>query len=126
MSDVWALRALRWAYVAFIAAASGVAIAQGLRGVGEAAHSGHVVLALAIPELIAALLFLVEPLEVLSAAALVLIYLAAAALSLAGGDLLAPLRFLYFAATAIAVIVLHRARRPAGRAAQPATITPAA
>ena len=29
--DVWALRGLRWAYVAFIAAASGLAIAQAPR-----------------------------------------------------------------------------------------------
>jgi hypothetical protein len=108
MNEVWMLRTLRWAYVAFIAAASGVAVYAGALGTGQAKHGPYIVLALAIPELLAALAFLVEPLEVAACAVLLFIYAAATALSLASGDFLAPLRFLYFAATAIFIVQGHR------------------
>jgi hypothetical protein len=113
--NLWALRSLRWAYVAFIAAASAAAIQSGLRGAGEGSHSGHFVLALAIPELVAALAFLVEPLEVVACGVLLVVYVVAGAVSLASGDYLAPLRFLYFAATAVLIVSAQR-HRPAARA----------
>ena len=108
MNSVWALRTFRWTYVAFIAAASGVAVHAGLLGMGEARHGAHTVLALAIPEVVAALAFLIEPIELAACAVLLLIYAAATVLSLAASDFLAPLRFLYFAATAVFIVHQHR------------------
>lgn len=103
------LRSLRWAYVAFISAASGVAIAKGLHGTGEAKHAAFVVLALAIPELLAALSLLVERIEVAACGVLLLVYAAASVLSLVSGDFLAPLRFVYFAVTAVYIVYQNRA-----------------
>jgi len=104
MNAVWMLRVLRWAYVAFISAASGIAVDAGAHGRGEGKHGASVVLALAIPELIAALAFLVEPLEVAACVVLLVVFAAAGILSLMSGDVLAPLRFLYFAATAFYIV----------------------
>ena len=110
MNEVWFLRLLRWAYVAFIAAASGVAVQAGLRGSGEASHSAHTVLALAVPEFLAAFVFLVEQFEIAACAVLLLVFAAATALSLASGDFIAPLRLFYFAVTAIYIVHAHRAQ----------------
>ena len=107
MSEVWFLRLLRWAYVAFIAAASGVGIQAGLQGSGEGSHSAHTVLALAVPELLAAFAFLVERIEFGACGVLLLVYAAATVLSLASGDFVAPLRFFYFAITAIYIVHAH-------------------
>jgi hypothetical protein len=57
---------------------------------------------------VAALAFLAEPVEVAACALLVAIYAAAATVSAASGDLLAPLRLLYFAATAVFIVIAHR------------------
>lgn len=108
MSGVWALRGLRWAYVAFIAAASAMAVRAGMQGNGEGSHDAYVVLVLAIPELIAALAFLVGPVEVAACAVLVLVYAAATALSLASGDWLALLRFFFYGTTAIYIVLANR------------------
>ncbi len=107
MNAVWRLRSLRWAYVAFIAAASGVAVSAGAHGTGEARHGANIVLALAIPELLAALAFLIEPIEIAACSVLLLVYAAAIALSLESGDFLAPLRFGYFAVTAVYIVHEH-------------------
>ena len=105
MNAVWMLRVLRWAYVAFISAASGMAVVHGR---GEGKHGASVVLALAIPELIAALAFLVEPIEVAACVVLLVVFAAAGILSLESGDFLAPLRFCYFAATAFYIVQARR------------------
>jgi hypothetical protein len=107
---VWRLRILRWAYVGFIAAASGVAVYAAAHGTGDARHGTKIVLALAIPELLAALMFLVEPLEIAACGMLLLVYAAASVLSLETGDILAPWRFVYFAATAAYIVHEHRAQ----------------
>ena len=112
MNPAWLLRSLRWSYVTFIAGASGVAANAAAHGTGEAKHGASIVLALAIPELIAALALLVERIEVAACSVLLLVYAAAAVLSFESGDHLAPLRFLFFAVTAL-FIVLARRNHPA-------------
>lgn len=111
------LRILRGAYVAFIAAASGVAVDAAAHGSGETGHGAHVMLA--IPELLAALAFLVEPVEIAACGVLLLVYAAASVLSLQAGDLLALLRFVYFAVTAVYIVHEHRSIQ--ARLQQPAT-----
>jgi hypothetical protein len=111
LNAVWRLRILRWAYVVFISAASGAAIAKGLHGSGEARHDATVVLAVAIPELLAALALLVEQIEIVACGVLLLVYAAASILSLEAGDVLAPFRFVYFAATAAYIVHEHRSMR---------------
>jgi hypothetical protein len=115
MSDLWLLRALRWSYVAFITAASVAALRSVVQGGGESHHGAHV-LALAGVEALAAAAFLIEPIELIACSVLLLVYLAATALSVAAGDLLAPLRFCYFAATAIFIVLAHRKTRTEQRA----------
>ncbi|HLY56986.1 MAG TPA: hypothetical protein VKS60_15585 [Stellaceae bacterium] len=115
MSSAWPLRTLRWTYVAFIAGASAMAIRSAHAGTGEGHHSARFVLFLAVPELIAALSLLVRPVERIACAVLVAIYVVAGAVSAASGDIVAPLRFLYYAATAIFIVTAGR-ERPAGAA----------
>jgi hypothetical protein len=107
MSPKWTLRALRYAYVAFIAAASAMALQAALAADAADPHSKHA-LVLAGPELLAALAFLFEPVERIACAVLLLVFLAATAVSLLTGDLLGPLRFIYFAATAIFIVLANR------------------
>jgi hypothetical protein len=101
MSPVWALRAFRWVYALFIVYASSIALLAG--GKGEGTHGAHLVLVLAISEILAALAFLIEPLELAACAVLVLVYAAATVLSLDAG-LIAPLRFAYYAVTALFIV----------------------
>lgn len=108
MKPIWALRSLRWSYVAFIAAASSVAVAAGAHGTGEGRHHASLVLALAIPECIAALAFLLERFEVAACAVLVAIYMIATGLSLEAGDFLAVLRFVFFGVSAVYIVQAHR------------------
>ena len=108
VTEVWMLRTLRFVYVAFIAAASGVAIRASLHGAGEAGHGTRVVLILALVELIAALAFLVDRIEVAACTLLILTYATAAISSVESADFLAPLRFAYFAATAIYLVKARR------------------
>ncbi len=110
MTPAWPLRLLRWAYVAFIAAASGVALAHGLQGSGESRHSAVFVVVLAGAELAGALAFLIEPVEIAAAALLVAVYVVAAFVSATSADYLALPRFTYFAATAVAIVVVRRRR----------------
>ena len=108
MSPAWPLRILRWSYVAFIAGASAVAANASVHGRGEANHRASVVLTLAIAELIAAFAFLVERIEVATCMVLLLVYAVATVLSLESQDLLAPLRFFFFAVTAFYIVHAHR------------------
>jgi len=110
---VWALRVLRWAYVAFIAAASLDAVRSSLTAAGKGGRSSHLVLFLAVPERLAARAFLFEPFEIAAGAVLLMVYLAAGVVSAASGDVLAVLRFVYYAATAVLIVVASRAQRQA-------------
>ena len=110
MSTAWPLRTLRWTYVAFIAAASAMAIRSAHAGAGEGHHPAGFVLFLAVPELIAAVALLVRPVERFACAVLVAVYVAAGVVSATSGDIVAPLRFLYYAATAIVIVAAGRDR----------------
>jgi len=105
MSDAWKLRVLRWTYVAFIVQASADTALAGLHGSHEGAHAPQL-LALAVPEIAAALAFLIEPIERYAAGILVAVYAAAAVLSVVSGDW--PLRFFYYAATALFIVTASR------------------
>lgn len=103
MSDVWALRLFRAIYCAFIVFSSVTTI---MKASGES----HAVYALAVPEILAALAFLIVPFEIAACAVLLIVYAAAAALSIASGDLF-PLRLLYYAATAVFIVSANRRQR---------------
>jgi hypothetical protein len=98
MSEVRALRALRWCYIAFIAYAS----AQTYFG---AHHDLHAVV-LSSVEFSAALAFLIEPFEVIACVVLLLVFGVAAVITLAETEV--PVRFFYFAATAAYIVFAHR------------------
>jgi len=92
----WSLALLRWSYVAFIVFASAKTII--------AAHAGHgphgwPVAVLALIEIAAALALLVARLERAACVVLLAVYGVAAALTIAEGEV--PLRFVYYAATAL-------------------------
>lgn len=108
MNPVWTLRALRWSYAAFISAASGIAIARSLHETGNSGHEGSFVFALAITELLAAVAFFAERIEIAACAVLLAVFVTATILSLQAGDFLAVLRFVYFAMTA--VYIVHQRR----------------
>ena len=103
MKTTWPFAALRWSYALFIAYAS----AQSFLAAHGTAHLGGHVLVLSAVEFLAALALLVESWIVPAAAVLVAVYAAAAVLTGLAGEL--PLRFVYYAATAI-VLVQPRAR----------------
>jgi hypothetical protein len=95
------LRALRWTYATFIVATSAATALTG-------GHQHHIGLMLAVPECLAALAFLFDAVEVAACAVLLLVFTAASVLSLVFGDYLAPLRFLYFAVTAVVIVIANR------------------
>jgi hypothetical protein len=66
------------------------------------------VLLLAISEMLAALAFLIEPIEIAACAMLLLVFVAATALSIALADYLAPLRFIFFAVAAAYIVAARR------------------
>ena len=103
MKTTWPFAALRWSYALFIAYSS----AQTFLATLESAHHGGHVLVLSAVEFLAALALLVESWVVPAAAALVAVYAAAAVLTGLAGEL--PLRFVYYAATAV-VLAQPRAR----------------
>jgi hypothetical protein len=109
----WPLRLLRWAYVAFIAVAGANALQHALHGEGEGHHSAGLVLVLAGAELAGALAFLVEPLEVVACAVLLVVYIAAGIISATSADFVAPVRLLYFAAAVFIVFAHRRSARAA-------------
>jgi hypothetical protein len=101
MRDVWALRGLRLSYVAFIAFAS-------VQTYFGAHHDLHAIV-LSSVEFFAVLAFLIEPLETIACAILLLVFAAAAAITAAQGEI--PLRFFYFGATAAYIVFAHRRAR---------------
>ena len=94
MSVAWPLRALRWSFCAFIVFASAQTSPAGLRGHGGAHH-----LALSGVELVAAMALLIPRLALAATIGLCAVFAIAAVLTVAAGEL--PLRFGYYAATAI-------------------------
>ena len=100
MSPLWALRGLRWSFCGFMVFASAQSFMDAAVGRGEAHHLGaHGVLALSGVEALAALALLVPRLALAAALVLCAVFAVAAVLTLAAGE--APLRFAYYAATAI-------------------------
>jgi hypothetical protein len=106
MSSDLALRSFRWIYVGFICCTSAQTLLHGHRVHFTAAVSAPVIELLAATEIAAALLFLMETAELAACAVLACVYSVAAALSVSDGEV--PLRFLYYAATALYIVVAHR------------------
>ena len=111
---IWALRGLRWSYCAFIAWAN-TQILLGFLGT----HAGYDIPALALAGIqwIAILVFLFEKFEVTACIVLVCAYIAAAALATLTGEI--PLRYVYYAATAIYIVLARRAYAKAAALATP-------
>jgi hypothetical protein len=105
ISDRVVSRVLRWSYGLFIAQASVNAILGAIQRTHHQ-ESPHLVLSLAVPELLAALAFLFEPAERFALAVLLVVYAVAAVVTAMQGDL--PLRFLYYAMTAVFIVLSHR------------------
>ena len=103
-SGAWTLRAFRWSFAAFILSSSASTFVQARI---EGGHAAEFVQVLAGTEIVAALAFLVEPVEKIACALLLLIFGTAATLSFVHGEM--PLRFVYFAATALYIVYAHRA-----------------
>jgi hypothetical protein len=91
--------ALRWSFCAFIAWASAQTFLAALSGAGAAHLGEHGQLILSAVEFIAALALLIPPLGRIAAAALCVVFLIAAVVTTFAGE--APLRFVYYAATAV-------------------------
>jgi hypothetical protein len=106
-----ALRALRWSYCAFIAAASITAAQSALHGHREGAQGPQFVLALGVTETMAAIAFAIEPVEVIGCAALLLVYCVAGVVSAVSADWVAILRFIFYAVTAAYIVLASRASR---------------
>lgn len=103
MSEVWGLRGLRWSYCAFIAWASVQTFLN-----ARTAHDVHALI-LSSVEVAAIVAFLFVPLEVAACAVLLAVYAIATALTLAEhGDM--PLRFVYFAMTAVYIVSARHGR----------------
>jgi hypothetical protein len=107
----FALRALRWSYCAFIAAASIAAAQSALHGYREGTPGSRIILALAVTETMAAIAFALEPVEVIGCAALLLVYCVAGVVSAVSGDWVAILRFIFYAVTAAYIVLAARATR---------------
>jgi hypothetical protein len=105
-----ALRALRWAYVAFILFASAQTFASAwqmhVASTHAHAHATVLVLILAGSEVLAAGAFLIEPCELVAGGFLLVIYAAAGLVASLEGDV--PLRFVYYGATAAYIVYAHR------------------
>jgi len=101
MNAVRLLAALRWSFCAFIVWASAETFLAIWHGPGEA-HAGHLgahgQLILSVIELGGALALLAPPLGKAAAMTLCVVFAIAGVVTLAGGE--APLRFVYYAATA--------------------------
>lgn len=107
MSWVWTVRLLRWSYAAFIAQASAVTFFAP----GHGGHAGLVVRILAGSEFLAAAVFALAIADRTACAVLLVVYAIATALSVADAEW--PLRFFYYAATAI--LVTQAVRQPSSR-----------
>jgi hypothetical protein len=111
MSQRWMLRGLRWSYCVFIAAASITTAESALGGQGEGSASPQIILALASIEAFAALALAIEPVELVACSALLLVYSIAGVVSALSADWEAVLRFVFYAATAIYIVLASRASR---------------
>ncbi|HEY8949162.1 MAG TPA: hypothetical protein VIM56_09795 [Rhizomicrobium sp.] len=102
MKPIWALNGLRWSYCAFIAWTT-------LQTLLAAREGGDVhALILSGVELAASAAFLLPSLEVIACAVLLAVYVIAAGLTVTVHHEV-PLRFAYFAMTAICVVAVTRA-----------------
>jgi hypothetical protein len=101
MSEVWALRVLRWSYCAFIASAS---LQTFLQARGD--RDVHALI-LSSVEIAAIAAFLFVPLEVIACGVLLIVYAIAATLTAAMHHDI-PLRFVYFATTAVYIVIASR------------------
>jgi len=106
---IWTVRLLRWSYAAFIAQASAFTFFQP----GHGGHAGVVVRVLAVSEFLAAVAFALGIADRIACAALLVIYAVATALSVADAEW--PLRFFYYAATAL--LITQAAQQPSSRRA---------
>ena len=103
MSPQQILFGFRFVYVLFIAVASAQTAAAGLRGGTQGGHAPVHLALLGSVEIVGALLFLWRRTQLAGAGLLLIVYAFAAVLTIVeGGN---PLRFLYFAATAL--FILH-------------------
>ena len=107
MTHAWALRLLRWSYCAFIAWASAQVF---VAGAGE--HEAHAK-ALAGVEIAAIFVFLFPPLQIGAGAVLLIVYAIASVITVLQGE--PPIRFAYYAATALYILwASRRSARPEG------------
>jgi uncharacterized membrane protein len=98
VSGVWAVRALRWSFCAFIVYASAQSFVPAFAGRVDHRH-GHELLVLSGVEILAALALLIPRAAFAATIALCVVFAIAAVLTAASGEV--PLRFAYYAATAI-------------------------
>ncbi|HEX4736453.1 MAG TPA: hypothetical protein VH331_02720 [Allosphingosinicella sp.] len=113
MSPQRTLFGFRLVYVLFIAVASAQTALAGWRGESEGGHAPVHLIVLGSVEIVGAILFLWRKTQLAGTVILLVVYALATLLTLAeGGN---PLRFLYFAATALFILhVDHSLRRQAG------------
>jgi len=98
--------AFRAIFVLFIVWASAATILDAPEHGGHAGHSPHALLLLASAEILGALLFLLSATQLFGLAMLLLVFAVAAIESALGGEI--PLRFVYFAATALFIHAVDR------------------
>jgi len=98
--------AFRAIFVLFILWASATTIVATSRPAAHDGHSPHVLIVLAIGEVLGALLFLVAAAQVVGLVLLLFIFAIAAVEATLFGE--NPLRFLYFAATALFIYAVDR------------------
>ena len=110
MNQTWALRGLRWSYCAFIAWASLQTFLA-----ARADHDVHALI-LSSVEIAAIAAFLFAPLEAVACGVLLIVYAIASVLTLAAHHDM-PLRFVYFAMTAVYIVIATRNARASVRAA---------
>jgi uncharacterized membrane protein YphA (DoxX/SURF4 family) len=109
VSWIWTVRLLRWSYAAFIAQ---VSVATFLAP-GHSGHAGLVVRILAGSEFLAAAVFALGVADRVACTVLLVVYAIATVLSVADAEW--PLRFFYYAATA--VLITQAAQQPSRRPA---------
>lgn len=109
MSESWALRLLRWSYCAFIACASVRTFVE-----ARAGHDLHAFVLSGV-EITAIAAFLFAPLETIACAVLLVVYAIAVVLTLVAHQDL-PLRFVYFATTAVYILIADQRRTVATNA----------
>ena len=99
-----ALNAYRWLYVGFIVVASAQTVVDAHRHPGGRFATGLVLLGSV--EILAALFFLFHQTQLVGATMLLLVFVVAAVLTASQGQL--PVRFLYYAGTAVFIVYLDR------------------